>query len=85
MWLNSYSSCSTLTNSTANFFFSPSLTVVSHSSHHQFCCPARLRKPKPKPSNTLPKAKEQGREEEVTDSTHQFCCPASNCSSPSSR
>ncbi|XP_054636517.1 IQ motif and SEC7 domain-containing protein 2-like isoform X3 [Dunckerocampus dactyliophorus] len=56
----------------------------SHATYHQYCCPARLRLPKP--PCALPPAKhhEQAREEEDDDIAHQFCCPASECSSPSS-
>lgn len=62
-----------------------SLTAHSHSTHHQYCCPARLRLPKP--PCALPPARhhEQAREEDEDDIAHQFCCPASECSSPSSR
>ncbi|XP_046869896.1 IQ motif and SEC7 domain-containing protein 2-like [Hypomesus transpacificus] len=60
------------------------LTAHSHSTHHQYCCPARLRLPKP--PCALPPARhhEQAREEDEDDIAHQFCCPASECSSPSS-
>ncbi|KAJ8265912.1 hypothetical protein COCON_G00150110 [Conger conger] len=75
----------TTTTATATSSFHPSLTANSHSTHHQYCCPARLLLPLP--PGALPPARpsEQAREEEEDDTTHQFCCPASECSSPSSR
>ncbi|KAG5837856.1 hypothetical protein ANANG_G00217470 [Anguilla anguilla] len=75
----------TTTTATATSSFHPSLTANSHSTHHQYCCPARLLLPLP--PGALPPARpsEQAREEEEDDITHQFCCPASECSSPSSR
>ncbi|MCI4380867.1 hypothetical protein PGIGA_G00245120 [Pangasianodon gigas] len=63
-----------------------SLSANSHTSQHQYCCPARLLLPKP-PCHALPPARhpEQARDEDDDDIAHQFCCPASECSSPSSR
>ncbi|XP_026111773.1 IQ motif and SEC7 domain-containing protein 3-like isoform X1 [Carassius auratus] len=90
-----YSTCSTSstrTNSSTSSTATPastsvhnSLTANSHSTHHQYCCPARLLLPKP--PCALPPARhpEQAREDEDDDIAHQFCCPASECSSPSSR
>ncbi|CAB1435699.1 unnamed protein product [Pleuronectes platessa] len=71
--------------STSSSLYSSSLPPNSHATYHQYCCPARLRLPKP--PCALPPAKhhEQAREEEDDDIAHQFCCPASECSSPSSR
>ncbi|KAI1892188.1 hypothetical protein AGOR_G00130750 [Albula goreensis] len=75
----------TTATATTTSSFHPSLTANSHSTHHQYCCPARLLLPLP--PGALPPARpsEQAREEEEDDITHQFCCPASECSSPSSR
>ncbi|XP_028308329.1 IQ motif and SEC7 domain-containing protein 3-like [Gouania willdenowi] len=65
--------------------YSSSLPSNSHASFHQYCCPGRLRLPKPPCALPHNKHHEQAREEEDDDVTHQFCCPASECSSPSSR
>ncbi|KAJ8257226.1 hypothetical protein GJAV_G00183260 [Gymnothorax javanicus] len=62
-----------------------SLTANNHSSHHQYCCPARLLLPLPPGALPPSRPSEQAREEDEDDITHQFCCPASECSSPSSR
>ncbi|KAJ8370157.1 hypothetical protein SKAU_G00101850 [Synaphobranchus kaupii] len=75
----------TTTTATATSSFHPSLTANSHSTHHQYCCPARLLLPLPPGALPPTRPSEQAREEEEDDITHQFCCPASECSSPSSR
>ncbi|KAI9515676.1 hypothetical protein NQZ68_023328 [Dissostichus eleginoides] len=75
---------SSTSSSSSSSLYSSSLPPNSHATYHQYCCPARLRLPKP--PCALPPAKhhEQAREEEDDDIAHQFCCPASECSSPSS-